>query len=59
MRFTGSVSYFDQILGKRESLTRQVFNFRGIQFCDFVVLKLFTKMVKNRENCYFETIFMK
>ena len=29
MRYTG-ISYFDQILGKRESQTRQVFNLAGI-----------------------------
>ena len=32
--------YFDQILGKRESQTRQVFNFVGILLRDFAVLKL-------------------
>ena len=36
-----SISYFDQILGKRESQTRQVFNFAVIWHCGFVVLKLF------------------
>ena len=41
-----SISFFDQILGKRES---QVFNFAGIQFRDFVVLKLYVG-TKFREN---------
>ena len=34
-----SISYFDQILGNMESQTQQVFNFTGVQFHDFVVLK--------------------
>ena len=41
-----SISFFDQILAKRES---QVFNFAGIQFRDFVVLKLYVG-TKFREN---------
>ena len=44
-----SVSYLDQILERRESQTGQVFNFAGIQFRDFVVLKLFAG-TKFREN---------
>ena len=44
-----SISYVDQILRKRESHTRQAFNFVVIYFCDFVVLKLLvgTKDCKN------------
>ena len=44
-----TISYFDQILGERESQTWQVLNFVGIQFHEFVVLKLFvgTKFRKN------------
>ena len=37
-----SISYFDQILWKRESQIRQVFHFAGIKFRGFVVLKHFT-----------------
>ena len=47
-----SISYFEQVLRKRKSQTRQAFNLTGIYFCDFVVLKLFacTKfLIKNRE----------
>ena len=49
-----SILYFDQILGKRKSQTRQVLKFAGIEFHYFVVLKLFrgtnfSKNVKNRE----------
>ena len=36
-----SISYFDQVFGKRKSETRHVLNFEGIQFRDFVALKLF------------------
>ena len=45
MRYRVSISYFDYLLGKRESQTRQVFNFAG----NFVVSKLFvgTKFCKN------------
>ena len=44
-----SISNFDQILGKTDSQTRQVFNFADIWFRDFVVLKLYvgTKFRKN------------
>ena len=44
-----SMSCFDQILGKRESQTQQVFNPVGISFCDCVVLTLFmgTKLCEN------------
>ena len=43
------------MLGKRESQTRQLFNFEGIYFLDFVVLKLlavqnFSNIVENSEN---------
>ena len=48
-----SISYFDQVSGKRESQTRQVFNFAGIYFHNFVVL-LFCNFIfegrKFREN---------
>ena len=51
-----SMLYFYQILAKREFQIREVFNFAVIQFCDFVILKLFvdrnfTKMVENCKNC--------
>ena len=36
-----SISYFDQILRKREPQTRQGFNFANIYFHEIVVLKLF------------------
>ena len=36
-----SISYFDQVFGKIKSETRHVLNFEGIQFRDFVALKLF------------------
>ena len=36
-----SISYFDQVFGKRKSETRHELNFAGIQFRDFVTLKLF------------------
>ena len=44
-----SISYFDQILWKRECQTRQVFHFAGIKFRGFVVLKHFAgkKFPKN------------
>ena len=50
-----SISYFDQILGKKETQTRQVSSFAGIYFGNFVVFKIlrvqnFAMMVKNREN---------
>ena len=41
----GPISYFDQVLGKRESQTWQVFNFRS-----FLLVQNFAKMVKKREN---------
>ena len=44
-----SVSYFHHILAKRESQTWHALNFVGIQFRDFVVLKLFAG-TKFREN---------
>ena len=49
-----TISYFDQILGERESQTWQVLNFVGIQFHEFVVLKLFvgTKFRKNGQKSW-------
>ena len=44
-----SISYFHHILAKRESQTWHALNFVGIQFRDFVVLKLFAG-TKFREN---------
>ena len=45
-----SVSYFDQILGKRESQTRQVFNFAILWFWNFLWVQNIVKMVKSCEN---------
>ena len=44
-----SISDFNQTLRKKESQTRQGFNFTGIQFHNFLVLELFAG-TKFREN---------
>ena len=42
-----SISYFDQILGKRESETRQVFNFAGIEtFRGYKITEKWSKIAK-------------
>ena len=45
-----SISYFDQILGKRESQTRQVFDFVILWFENSPRVQNLANMVKNREN---------
>ena len=52
-----SISYFDQILGKRESQTWQLLNFAGtnvaiLWFWNFLQKQNFAKIVKNHFEIY-------
>ena len=56
MRYTVSLSYSNQILGKRESQTRQVFNFAGIEnFCGYKISRKWPKITKIAKIAKFNT----